>query len=933
MKNYIYPPVQNNPTKGFIHHKITEDKEIGKFKYECIEVNDDFEALTGLKRHTLSGDSLPEIMPRMLTGNFKWKDFCQEVLAYGGEKQAICFSCPLQKWFTFRISSPAQNRVTTLISEGKDEQFGNTENGSSEFSNNGVSSGSDQLKQLEQQLAEYKEQLTNRKKQLKSYFDANPTATYIWEYRNGEILLEEVNKTAMLETHNWINSFIGRSSQEVFEESPQVHQKLHHCYTTGEEQEFVLHYRPRYSQGQEWIKFKLVYQEPDKILLFSETITRQKQAQQDLIEAKEYAENNASKYRAIYLNAPLAFQSLNDQGELIDVNPMWLKTMGFTKKQVLGRWFGDFIHPDDIDHFRINFPAFKQRGFVSDIEFKLKTHSGDYIDVIYEGCVGYTESGVFKQTYCVFKDISDQKKTEQALKQSERLLNNTQHLSKVGGWEYCIKTQYMKWTRETYRIHDIDPDTHISGTPGQIIENGAFYQPADSQRITKAFDDCINKGIPFDFEVPFTSYLGKKKWVRTKAEALYDNNRVERVLGNIIDITERKLAEQEHEVKQKLEKKVILAEESLRFKQNFLANMSHEIRTPLTGMLGMAEILGQTALNDEQKDFLNTIIQSGDNLREIINNVLDFSKIEAGKVKLRKDIFSLKKMATNTRQYFNSICRKPIVFESAIDEALPEFIKADDIRLRQILTNLISNAVKFTDQGKISFMGQLLSRNPQTNTIEVKFSVTDTGKGIDPNIQQKLFTPFSQIEDNDTREFEGTGLGLSICRELVKLHGGNIGVNSIPGHGSTFWFTMMVEEASQTVKKYPQHKLTLLPQPDSLKILLAEDKVTNQKVIKLILASLGHEVTIAQNGREAIEMYEPLKFDLILMDIQMPVLDGIKATRKLKEQYKVLPPIVGLSANAFEGDREKYMTKGLDEYLIKPLQTEDFKTVVAKLFV
>jgi PAS domain S-box-containing protein len=434
----------------------------------------------------------------------------------------------------------------------------------------------------------------------------------------------------------------------------------------------------------------------------------------------------------------------------------------------------------------------------------------------------------------------------------------------------------------------------------------------------------------------FVEKTNTYRWINANAIPILKeySSKPHQVIVTFEDITGRMHAEQEKLQKQNLEKEIAIAAEAVRFKQNFLANMSHEIRTPLTGMLGMTEILANTRLNEEQSDYLNTIQQSGENLRVIINNVLDFSKIEAGKMQLSKSAFQLGKVVDNARNLFVSICKKPIAFESFSDPDLPEVIVADRNRIGQIINNLISNAVKFTERGKITFRIDLGHMDMNSQDIEIKISVTDTGKGIPQDQQGKLFTPFSQIDEKDTRQIEGTGLGLSICKELVKLHGGQIGVMSTSGQGSTFWFTFVATSKDEEPQGENKSKIQQAKTIHSayFNILLSEDKLINQKVITLLLNSLGHNVTIASNGAEVLEIFEPGKFDLILMDIQMPVMDGITATQKLREKYTHLPPIVGLSANAFEGDREKYMAQGLDEYLTKPFQKEDFTNIIQKLF-
>ncbi|MFO8068340.1 MAG: ATP-binding protein, partial [Bacteroidales bacterium] len=354
----------------------------------------------------------------------------------------------------------------------------------------------------------------------------------------------------------------------------------------------------------------------------------------------------------------------------------------------------------------------------------------------------------------------------------------------------------------------------------------------------------------------------------------------------------------------------------------------------IAGEAGLAlviEMIGRTELNSEQKNYLSVLKHSTDNLKEIINQVLDFSKIEAGKVSLRQKAFEFEVLINNAHSLFANLCNKDIVFESYIDPEIPEYIKADQNRIIQVINNLVSNAIKFTEKGDITINANLVERK-SNNQIIIKIEISDTGIGIKPEKQKHLFIPFSQIEEQDTRDYDGTGLGLSICKELVQLHGGEIGLNSEYGVGSTFWFTFIAKEVSceSAKKKIKEPKAT--KKTKNLKILFAEDKLTNQKVVKLMLNHLGHEVEMATNGREAVEKFKQGKFDLVIMDIQMPVMDGITATNLLKEKYDKLPPIVGLSANAFEGDREKYMKLGMDEYMTKPFTIDDFNALFDRLF-
>ena len=422
---------------------------------------------------------------------------------------------------------------------------------------------------------------------------------------------------------------------------------------------------------------------------------------------------------------------------------------------------------------------------------------------------------------------------------------------------------------------------------------------------------------------------GVKRWHEWKGYAVCDDEK--HVTGfqfigyDITDMIER----------QELEKEVEIARNTLKFKQNFLASMSHEIRTPLTGIIGISEMLQNTQLDYTQKDYLNTLQISADNLREIIDQVLDYSRIESGNVQINMKVFSLEKLVSHTQKFFNGISRKPLNFFADIHPDVPEFLMFDYKRVIQVLNNLLTNSVKFTEKGSVSVKIRLDEpRNSSNTEVVIKIEVQDTGIGIRQEKQKNIFSPFSQVHKIDTENYAGIGLGLSICKEIAEMHGGKIGVQSEPGKGTTVWFTFksIVPEQVPDQQKEGSKGNTGNQLNKKLNILFAEDKVTTQKVVKLMLNSMGHEVTLVNNGKEALEANDPTQFDLIFMDIQMPVMDGITATNLLKERYSDLPPIVALSANAFEGDREKYMEKGMDEYLTKPVKKEDFDRLIRKLF-
>ena len=522
--------------------------------------------------------------------------------------------------------------------------------------------------------------------------------------------------------------------------------------------------------------------------------------------------------------------------------------------------------------------------------------------------------------------LEAQRKSEEKLKEEQRRLVNIIKATKVGTWEWNLHTGEIfineRWAEIIgYRLDELSPLT--------VKTWRKLVMPEDLKATDDLMEKHLNGQINF-MEQEFRIKHKKGQWVWVLANGciidIKGDGKPLLMAGTMQDITEKKQ-------QKNLEKEIEVAKQSVRFKQNFLANMSHEIRTPLTGVLGMIELLDQTPVSKKQKDYLNTLKSSTENLREIINQVLDFSKIEAGKLTLKYRKFKFQNLLVNAQKLFSCICSKDIVFNIVVDSQMPTCLLADEGRIAQIVNNLISNAVKFTEKGEIGLKAFPVPGDTQLDDLLIRIEITDTGLGITPESQKKLFIPFSQVGDNDTRLFEGTGLGLSICKELVALHGGEIGVESTPNKGSKFWFTFKAGLVKgNIVEDFPCDDDLDREMKQGLRILLVEDKEVTQKVVKLLLSNLGHEVSIANHGKQALEIFSPDLFDVIFMDIQMPVMDGITATRILRKKYTGLPPIVGLSANAFEGDREKYIQLGMDEYLTKPVKGDELKNLLNKLF-
>ncbi|WP_051261275.1 response regulator [Desulfovibrio inopinatus] len=515
-------------------------------------------------------------------------------------------------------------------------------------------------------------------------------------------------------------------------------------------------------------------------------------------------------------------------------------------------------------------------------------------------------------------NITGRKRAEEALLHTQAGLAKAQELAKMGNFELDLHTHTMSWSDQVYHLFGTN-QLSLHPTRDVFIR---FFSKNERPRLISWIDDIVSGKIAADEEFS----LNRERIVRIQAEVERDADGTPfRLLGIMQDVTDKRRL-----IKQLIEAKEA-AEQASQVKAEFLANMSHEIRTPLNGVIGMTELALMTDLSAEQNEYLTMVKNSAESLLGIINDILDFTKIEAGKLQLTENDVDIGRLLTDALKPLMITAKgKGLEFYCQVGDTVPTCIRTDPVRLRQILINLVGNAVKFTETGSITIHVEYHTHKEYG----LVFTVADTGIGIPDEKISTIFESFTQLDGSLTRRHEGTGLGLAICKQLVELMGGGISVSSDLQNGTKFTFSLPTKtlKTDATVCPPPQPE----PQPPlpQLRILLAEDNQVNLRFATVLLEKQGHEVTTAVNGQEALDALATSHFDIVLMDVQMPVLDGEEATRRIRRgEDGINPaiPIIALTAHAMSGDKERFLRAGMDGYVQKPLDSSTLFKVIANI--
>jgi PAS domain S-box-containing protein len=778
---------------------------------------------------------------------------------------------------------------------------------------------------LERQVSERTSQLDTARRDLQTILDALPSIVGYWDAR---LICRFANHAY----HLWFGvdpqSLPGRHIRDLLGERlyaanlPHIEGALR-----GEPQRFERAIPRPDGQG---MRHSLSYYLPDVIegkvrgfYVLVHDVTDLTVSRQKLAAA---IRENEALLRTI--RSHVLYSVADPGGTIIDVNEVLCHTSGYRRDQLIGQKHGILSSKTNGREFWAAMWTTLAAGAAWRGELCHRARDGSHFwtDTVIAPFFG--EDGAVEKYVAIHTDITASKEAQRRLAASELFLERTGQLAGVGGWQLDLQSGELTWTSETRRIHEVAAD--YTPVAAAIID---FCAPEARPQIVAAVQAITANGGSFDLELPIVTAVGRPLWIRVVGEAEYaaegDRTRPVRLIGAVQDLSSRHLANDALRAAKRA------AEAASAAKSEFLAKMSHEIRTPLNAIIGLTYLLDRSALGDEQRRFVTSLQIAGRGLLGLVNDVLDLAKIEAGHMVLDEGPFSLHALLDDLAAVFGPQAqarRLELAFE--VPAELPPLVRGDATRILQVLINLVGNAIKFTKQGSVRIVVTVTPR--AADRIQACFVVRDTGIGIAPEVQARIFTPFEQADASTTRRFGGTGLGLSIVHHLVGMMDGEVSVHSVLGEGSEFRVVVPLglpvrggDEQDPAVMSAAEHG----PRLTDIRILVVDDNEFNCEIASCILAGEGAIVATLGDGQTALEQLRdrPDAFDAVLMDVQMPGMDGNEATSRIRGELGLNElPVIALTAGALVAERQRAFDAGMSDFISKPLDPDSLVRLVRR---
>ncbi len=887
----FYKSIIEKSPSGYAYNRIVLDGNGNPCDYEFVEVNAAFENLTGKKRSDIIGRKFTESFQGLEKGKSEWIRLCGDVAMNGGELDIEEYSMVLGKWYKVIVFSPENMHFAAHFIDITKEK-------------------------------EHLSEIQKNKELISNILEGTNVGTWTWNVETGETVFNE--RMAQI---------IGYTLDEMLPVSITTFRKYLHSEDMdkfeaelkrvfGRELEYYdIESRMMHKNGNPvWIQGRgkvTSWTDDGKPLVMNGTITEITERKNLEIRLQE----NEEKFRNIFLaERDSIFLVYKVSGSILEVNDAACSSYGYSH--------GEMMRLKNID---LSAEPEKTRAAAQEFQASIplryhKKKDGSVFPVDINSSLFVLKNRDVMLHHV--RDISEKKAYEDNLKKSELQMREILENSLDASYKRNFLTKPYDYLSPVFKRISGYAASELNALTEETLMN--LIHPDDLPDVERAIAEYISdfSGTAYNVTYRFRHKEGHYVWFYDQFIIVRDDcgQSIARI-GSVKDITEKRLQGLEL-IKAKND-----AEEANNAKSNFLANMSHEIRTPMNGFLGMIQLMERSELTAEQRELMEIAKTSAKTLLILINDILDYSRIEAGKMSLDKIAFHLGTVISETMSLFKPSAENAgLSMEVFFDKDVHDNLVGDPFRLRQIISNLLGNSIKFTNEGRIDISVKRVETQNDKD-VKLEFAVKDTGMGIHPDKMGLLFKRFSQVDAANKHAYGGSGLGLSICKGLVEKMGGEIWVESTEGIGSRFCFTCVFEKAGTDAASMEHAKANQSEGKKDISILLVEDDVVCRKVVELFAREKDWRVAFAENGKKAVDVLGQDSFDIVLMDLQMPIMNGYEATAIIRESersHEMHTPIIAMTAFAIKGDRMKCLEAGMDDYLSKPVDVDEFYNMVEK---